>query len=112
MKSVVINIYDESKIAPLLGLLRDLRYVEVRGPEEEIDAGAPEGDECPLCAAYEGKPLPAETLAAIQEARDIMSGKVKSKGYNSAEELFDEIEAEIAAEEEAEAKRAPLEAVC
>jgi hypothetical protein len=117
MKSVVLDIYDESKMAALLGLLSDLQYVEVRGPEEAIEADAPEGEECPLCAAYEkrmleGHPLPPETLAAIQEARDIMSGKVKSKAYHSAEELHDEIEAEMAAEEEAEAKRGTLEAIC
>jgi hypothetical protein len=32
MQTVTLDIYDESKTAPLLGLLRDLRYVEVRGP--------------------------------------------------------------------------------
>lgn len=35
-----------------------------------------------------------ETESAIQEARDIMSGKVKAKSYNSAKELFDELDAE------------------
>ena len=30
MQSVVLNIHDESKIDSLLGLLRDLNYVEVR----------------------------------------------------------------------------------
>lgn len=36
----------------------------------------------------------AETLAAIQEARDIASGKVQTKVYSSAEELFDELDRE------------------
>jgi hypothetical protein len=31
MRSVVLNIYDDSKTDTLLGLLRDLSYVEVRG---------------------------------------------------------------------------------
>ena len=35
-----------------------------------------------------------ETEAAMQEARDIMSGKVEAKSYNSAQELFDELDAE------------------
>ena len=35
-----------------------------------------------------------ETEAAMQEARDIMSGKVQAKSYNSARELFDELDAE------------------
>ena len=35
-----------------------------------------------------------ETKAAIQEARDILSGKVAAKSYNSARELFDELDAE------------------
>jgi hypothetical protein len=44
----------------------------------------------------------AATLAACQEARDIMSGKIPSKVYTSVDEYFDEIEAEIAAEKAAE----------
>ena len=33
-----------------------------------------------------------ETEEAIQEARDIMSGKVQAKTYSSAEELFSELD--------------------
>ena len=40
----------------------------------------------------------AETEAAIQEARDIMSGKKKTKSYSSADELFLELDAEYEAE--------------
>jgi len=36
----------------------------------------------------------AETIAAIQEARDIISGKQISKTYASAAELFAELDAE------------------
>ena len=35
-----------------------------------------------------------ETEDAIQEARDIMSGKIETKSYNSSRELFDELDAE------------------
>lgn len=35
-----------------------------------------------------------ETIAAINEARDIMSGKVEAKSYGSAKELFDELDVE------------------
>ena len=35
-----------------------------------------------------------ETEAAIQEARDIMSGKTDSKSYSSSRELFDDLDAE------------------
>ncbi len=35
-----------------------------------------------------------EAIAALQEAQDIVSGKIKSKTYSSAKELFDEIERE------------------
>lgn len=35
-----------------------------------------------------------ETEVAIQEARDIASGKVSTKGYASAKELFEELDAE------------------
>jgi len=33
-----------------------------------------------------------ETEAAMQEANDILSGKVETKSYNSAEELFKELD--------------------
>ena len=35
-----------------------------------------------------------ETEDAVQEARDIMSGKVEVKSYSSARELFDELDGE------------------
>lgn len=35
-----------------------------------------------------------ETEAAIQEARDIMAGNISAKSYNSARELFDELDSE------------------
>ena len=33
-----------------------------------------------------------ETLKAMQETEDILSGKIERKGYNSAEELFEDLE--------------------
>ena len=39
-----------------------------------------------------------ETEAAMQEARDIMSGKKKSKSYRSADELFMELDEEYKTE--------------
>ena len=35
-----------------------------------------------------------ETEAAMQEARDILSGKVEAKSYRSSRELFDELDTE------------------
>ncbi|MBQ6480293.1 MAG: type II toxin-antitoxin system RelB/DinJ family antitoxin [Anaerolineaceae bacterium] len=35
-----------------------------------------------------------ETEDAMQEARDILSGKVEAKAYHSARELFDELDKE------------------
>ncbi len=40
----------------------------------------------------------AETLAAMQEAEDIISGKIETKTYNSAHEFTLEMEAEMAEE--------------
>ena len=37
-----------------------------------------------------------ETEAAMQEARDIMSGKADAKSYSSSRELFDDLDAEYA----------------
>ena len=39
-----------------------------------------------------------ETLAAMQEARDIASGKIQSKSYNSLTELNAELDAEYETE--------------
>ena len=43
MRTVVLNIYDDSKTDTLLGLLRDLSYVEVRGisRSDDLYAGIP-----------------------------------------------------------------------
>ena len=40
----------------------------------------------------------AETLAAMEESEDILSGKLPSKGYTSAQELFAELNREMEAE--------------
>ena len=45
-----------------------------------------------------------ETLAAMQEAEDIASGKIQAKRYNSFAELLAEIDAEIAMEDAANAQ--------
>lgn len=37
----------------------------------------------------------AETETAIQEARDIITGKTSSKSYHSARELFEELDKEM-----------------
>ncbi len=36
----------------------------------------------------------AETLAAIQEARDIASGKIPAKAYHSVEELMEDLKSD------------------
>jgi len=46
----------------------------------------------------------AETEAAIQEAKDIIAGRVQTKTYSSYEEFEAEIMAEIAAEDAEEAR--------
>jgi DNA-damage-inducible protein J len=42
-----------------------------------------------------------ETLDAIQEARDIMSGKIKTKSYTSVAEMHAAIDAMVAEDEDA-----------
>jgi DNA-damage-inducible protein J len=46
----------------------------------------------------------AETEAAIQEARDIIAGKIQARSYSSYEEFEAEMMAEIAAEDAPEAR--------
>ena len=41
-------------------------------------------EECPICA--QNPPFNGVTLAAMQEAKDIASGKIPGKWYNSLEE--------------------------
>jgi hypothetical protein len=45
MQSVVLNIYDDSRTDALLGLLHDLKYVEVRAlaqnPQDDVYAKIP-----------------------------------------------------------------------
>ena len=40
---------------------------------------------------FELKVSNGETLKAMQETEDILSGKIERKGYKSAEELFDDL---------------------
>lgn len=37
----------------------------------------------------------AETEAAMQEARDISSGKIKAKAYNSTDEMFKDLDINV-----------------
>ncbi len=41
----------------------------------------------------------AETLAAMRETEDILSGRVQAKRYASARELFDDLDAEVERED-------------
>jgi cell fate (sporulation/competence/biofilm development) regulator YlbF (YheA/YmcA/DUF963 family) len=50
------------------------------------------------CAANRLK----ETLAAVEEARNILNGEQQVKSYSCAKKLFDEIEAEFRAEQRRE----------
>jgi hypothetical protein len=58
--------------------------------QSEFDVGLP----CPMDHTPN-----AETIAAMQEARDILSGKIQAKRYSSLAEFNAEIAAEIAAED-------------
>jgi len=96
--TLAINIINPG-VLKLLVDLEQLNLISLT-PEtrENITFGSADLDnECPLCAAYGNKPN-AESLAAIQEARDIMSGKKKTKTYYSLEELNRELDAEYEAE--------------
>ena len=42
----------------------------------------------------------AETLLAIQEAEDILSGKVKAKSYKNFAEILEDVKEEMKAEDE------------
>jgi hypothetical protein len=71
-----------------------LTITRIDGPrpltQTEFEAGLP----CPMDHTPN-----AETIAAIQEARDILSGKIQAKRYSSLAEFNAEIAAEYAVEE-------------
>ena len=48
------------------------------------------GDDCPLHS--ENPPFNAVTIAAMQEAKDIASGKIPGKWYKSIEEARDDLD--------------------
>jgi len=58
--------------------------IAVSETETATDTGCIYGDNCPLHA--ENPPFNAITLAAMQEAKDIASGKIPGKWYHSLEE--------------------------
>ena len=54
------------------------------------------------CILHGGRPFKveipkfnAETLAAMEEARDIMSGKIQATSYNTTDELFEDLNAGV-----------------
>jgi len=56
-------------------------------PETTLDIGI--DGECPICA--QNPPFNAVTLAAMQEAKDIASGKIPGKWYHSLEEAREDL---------------------
>jgi hypothetical protein len=57
---------------------------------EKVETGVDIGYVCPYCGKKEHTPN-AKTRAAMQEARDIMSGKVPTKWYHSIEEAREDL---------------------
>ena len=56
-------------------------------PETVLDIGI--DDECPVCA--QNPPFNSITLAAMQEARDMASGKIPGEWHNSIEDIRQEL---------------------
>ena len=59
----------------------------VTTPATVLDIGIDE--ECPICA--ENRPFNAVTSAAMQEARDMASGKIPGEWHNSIENIRQEL---------------------
>jgi len=62
---------------------------ETKTKETEMEEGCIYGENCPLLS--ENPPFNAVTLAAMQEAKDIASGKIPGKWYKSIEEARDDL---------------------
>jgi hypothetical protein len=68
--------------------------VVTKSKTETLDIGI--DGECPICAKLRDPetgalPYNAVTLAAMQEARDIASGKIPGKWYHSLDEALEDI---------------------
>jgi len=66
----------------------------VKTSDDVLDIGI--DGECPICAKLRDPktgalPYNAVTLAAMQEARDIASGKIPGKWYHSLDEALEDI---------------------
>jgi hypothetical protein len=75
-------------------------------PDEADEADAPV-EPCPLCAKYTDpvtgeRTLNAETIAALEEGEAILRGEIPAKRYHSAEEMWADLDAELAAGDEAD----------
>jgi hypothetical protein len=58
-------------------------------PETEVGTECIHGNDCPIHSA--NPPFNAVTLAAMQEARDIASGRIPGKWHHSIEEMREEL---------------------
>jgi len=104
--TVAIDVQNKA-VLELLAALEQMKLVRTLSRRERETLAGEVFDD-----AYPEDVPNLETLAAIQEAEDIISGKVQAKTYQSVNELFDEIEAEITEEEAAEAAKPAAEAIC
>jgi len=94
--TVAIDVKNRA-VLDLLAALEQMKLVRTLSRREREALAVEDFD-----ATYPDDVPNLETLAAIQEAEDIINGRVKAKTYHSAEELHDEIEAEMRAGEDEE----------
>ena len=74
----------------MITVKQEIATQEVKVQETDVAEGCIYGDACPLHS--ESPPFNAVTLAAMQEARDIASGKIPGKWYKSIEEARDDLD--------------------
>jgi predicted RecB family endonuclease len=79
-------------------VLNSVRDFVIRQKQFVSEPELAAGQECELCKIYHTPN--AETIAALQECRDIASGKIQAKFYNSFEEILAEVKAEMEAEDD------------
>ena len=85
-----IKTLPKNRIAQVLDFVEFIKHQEARTEK---------GEECPICARHRnpvtGEPLyNAETIAAIEEGKAMMTGEKPTKWYNSLEEMMTDLDSD------------------
>ena len=85
--------YIQSVGAHIITSKKEAGTLETKTQKPEMGEGCIYGDDCPLLS--DNPPFNAVTLAAMQEAEDMINGKKPCVWHNSPEDFIDALKKEI-----------------